>query len=752
MSANIDILLRVKDDSSGTLQNAATNIKGLGEAAQQADAKLKQAAGGSRAFAETAGKIDSAGRQARIGLSSMAQAAQLVGVDISGIVGPAASAADAIGDMVGAVGSLGLAAGAVGALVAAVGVAKFAIDQYNKSIAETILYHDQYLQSAYILTSQNKSLADSFEKVKEATIATQQISPQWILEHNQYSQGLIVSLKLLGIQYDTLEDKLQKARASFEAASFGARSGYDEVEHLRGAYDNLVVTGESADAILLRLSQAHQTAAQAAAAQAAEEERLTGILAGNVNAAASMAQAEATVDGWMTRVGAGNKAYNEVVQRGTKLIDDNNAALQRWAEQGAQMAAQAAQRVRDTIRSLVEQALTPTEVTLEDLNAAMAGKYIPKWDEFRRRVEAVATGTNIEQFGPKFKAQLEMVQGMFKDLNLDQIAAKLKDFSLFANMDTSSIKQLVDFGPIEQQVSEQVDAIIGKEKLMKAAFDDVWVSLSTQKKIDLANALGFDASTANIEGLKNQIQNAVTGATDGIADTATQGLTNGLNAAATTAGTLSKTIASNLNPGMVDLKKAIDPLIPSLQSAGDTLTKTTNPAFGALDTSTKNILASLQGIKSALDDDLKSFDAWVSGMPAYQTTIQNLITNALEPLQNTLDGIENALQRIIDKAKEAAGALAGMGAGNGSGANTTTGAPNAPGFQRGADFIVPPGFPNDSFPFRGWLTSGERVTITPAPQARATGSTFIFNVTVDSDARSQQLARRVRALAAHGVA
>lgn len=48
---------------------------------------------------------------------------------------------------------------------------------------------------------------------------------------------------------------------------------------------------------------------------------------------------------------------------------------------------------------------------------------------------------------------------------------------------------------------------------------------------------------------------------------------------------------------------------------------------------------------------------------------------------------------------------------------TTGGIPaqgGGPGFQRGADFIVPPGFQNDSFPFRA--SSGERVQVTPAGQ------------------------------------
>lgn len=50
-------------------------------------------------------------------------------------------------------------------------------------------------------------------------------------------------------------------------------------------------------------------------------------------------------------------------------------------------------------------------------------------------------------------------------------------------------------------------------------------------------------------------------------------------------------------------------------------------------------------------------------------------------------------------------------------------------FQHGGDFIVPPGFMNDSFPI--WVSSGERVRVTPAGQqaARGGGQPVIFNLT-----------------------
>lgn len=69
--------------------------------------------------------------------------------------------------------------------------------------------------------------------------------------------------------------------------------------------------------------------------------------------------------------------------------------------------------------------------------------------------------------------------------------------------------------------------------------------------------------------------------------------------------------------------------------------------------------------------------------------------------------------------------LAGLGSGGqpatASGGNQSS--PDMPGqgYASGADFIVPPGYPNDSYPMR--VQSGERVTVTPAGQGRG-GDTY----------------------------
>ena len=91
------------------------------------------------------------------------------------------------------------------------------------------------------------------------------------------------------------------------------------------------------------------------------------------------------------------------------------------------------------------------------------------------------------------------------------------------------------------------------------------------------------------------------------------------------------------------------------------------------------------------------------------------------------------------------GPLAGIGGGglpSVPSAGGTTPPVGGPGFARGGSFIVPQGFPNDTFPMR--VSSGERVTVSPRGSG---GGNFVFNVSVSNDAMLNALMRKVRGLA-----
>jgi hypothetical protein len=147
---------------------------------------------------------------------------------------------------------------------------------------------------------------------------------------------------------------------------------------------------------------------------------------------------------------------------------------------------------------LVEKALTPTDVTDEDMKLAQQGKYLDKWDEFRRRAEAVAKGTSALSFGIKFDADLKAL-----GMSAEEAARKFKDFSLFA--DPKNLK-LVNWQSMADDVAGQLLGLAGKANLMQEAIQKAFSSMSDPQKAALAK-LGIkswdDAFKALMPDAKN---------------------------------------------------------------------------------------------------------------------------------------------------------------------------------------------------------------------------------------------------------
>lgn len=99
--------------------------------------------------------------------------------------------------------------------------------------------------------------------------------------------------------------------------------------------------------------------------------------------------------------------------------------------------------------------------------------------------------------------------------------------------------------------------------------------------------------------------------------------------------------------------------------------------------------------------------------------------SALEALKDQLENIEGPFTARVNVSTS----------GGGGGATSPSGAtrPNIPGFARGADFIVPSGFRNDSF-LMG-VTSGERVTVTPHGEQRDGGYVDNRQITIVNRSR-----------------
>lgn len=739
MATNLEIILRVKDDGSVTLQKAATNVKALGDAAQQADAKLKSAAKGSSALSESSAlSRREFGQLAATGVAAFGLLDRALGNTDNKLAKFAQNASQI---------ALGFAAGGpVGAGIAALGVGiGLLLDHLNaveaaaqKARAELVKPFDDARAALESLNPPSDKLVATFEKMFGATEQVAQGMANMAKQSQEYRDALQRTLDL----QQAVAEKQLRLEEIMSRPPRGGR-GFVNSAAVEEYKQKLSAAADAAEELAIK-QQAAELAAGALALRLREQEITAGALITRWEALNSALLTYAQNTSAAALVEARWAQYNRAVASSLRMTESQmagtavtlrdlqqeeekaNAESKRLAEEGLRKLEDAARRVRDTIRGLVENALQPTSVTMEDLNAALAGKYIPKWDEFRRRVEAIASGTGIDQFGPKFKAQLEMVQAMFKNLSLDEIAAKFKDFSLFADMDIGNIKDLIDFGPIEAQVAQQVDAIIGKAKAMKVAFDEVWASLSTQKKIDLANALGLDAGALNIENLKNQIQGAVTGATAAVGDTTGQALTGGFQKAATAAGGLAGQITGAVAPSFATLKESIAANgLPALTAITDYTQKSAQPAMLLLGDTLRAINVELKEIKANIENDIGAFDALESKIPGYEAIFRSIIENALVPMRNALFDIAAALGEIVVEANKAATALEGLG-GKGK-TDTAPTTPLPPGYARGGAFRVEgqPGIDTNLVRFRA--TRGEIVTITPPGQRRGGSNQFTFD-------------------------
>lgn len=121
-------------------------------------------------------------------------------------------------------------------------------------------------------------------------------------------------------------------------------------------------------------------------------------------------------------------------------------------------------------------------------------------------------------------------------------------------------------------------------------------------------------------------------------------------------------------------------------------------------------------------------------------TLEEYIT-AVQRFNEELNGIPSTISVLIDLKVRGDEALAYL---KGGGIYAGTPAPNPatntgqsrtsrpggyiPGFQTGGSFVVPPGYPNDSYLMR--VSSGERVDVTPAGKSASAGMVWTGDVNI----------------------
>lgn len=306
-------------------------------------------------------------------------------------------------------------------------------------------------------------------------------------------------------------------------------------------------------------------------------------------------------------------------------------------------------QVADKVRGMVEQVLSPTSV---EQRAKMTGN---AWDEFRLRLQAVITGTSLDEYGADFVAQVQKMQEV-TGLALPDIASKFQDFSLFANADW--LKAALDVGAIDlsgitAQIDSMIDQIIGKANLVREAFSRIWDDMDFGKKIDLAKAMGLDVS-GGVEQLRDQIQGALSGAMSGVTTANLPG-TQGAQILGQATGVLEKNM-SNLVGTVQNLTPLLQPLGEKFAPLNEKI-KEINPQVEILKTNWstfRNDTAALTDLLEIAKGRLIDLSAIIAGDAT--SAFSAFLNNVLIPIRDTFAEISSLLGDIT-KQVEALDAL-----------------------------------------------------------------------------------------------
>ena len=160
------------------------------------------------------------------------------------------------------------------------------------------------------------------------------------------------------------------------------------------------------------------------------------------------------------------------------------------------------------------------------------------------------------------------------------------------------------------------------------------------------------------------------------------------------------------------------------------------------------------GLISAFKEEILQLDKIeTAGGEAATATGKMWVDNEdnLDNLEDSLEDLEDALEKIKEQARKAGAAMGSMRMPSGwqGGAQDPNIVPGViypsgerfvPGMQHGADFIVPPGYSNDSYPMR--VGTGEHVQVTPRGQLGGAGRGMTVNLYGNWNPETEQDAMR----------
>ena len=531
MSSSLEFLIQIRQaaDAAAAVRAFRTELQGADTDAKQAGAEIKSAgaqmksAFDSKDFASgfvaqfekipavtsrVAADVDRMGTRARVGLMGAAQAADLLGVNLSGTIMPAAQAADAIGDIAGSlagIGPAGLAAISVVGLLAAGFLALNAVmEERNRQIAEGILETDQWVQSVRAAAGANAEVTQSLREMAEAQARVQtgwswdpgDIAGRW-MQFDTVGKGVAQMLDMLGVKasqlHPALETSAQKAerlRNELDAVYGPATQAYNAIEELR-ASSNHAATSAYAHA------QAETQRAMQLDYAAAAARRLADALGDTRKESVDERRGDmSSLSKAKTDAAWGDKVFIPGVGWVSQSqLQSQEQAQQRWLAQQQQLMSQ--------IRSIVESVLTPTSVE------ARMKRNSDAWDEWVLRLRAAMTGTNLAavEWGAQFSAQLAEVQQR-TGKTLEQLEKEFSDFSLFADKANLS---LINWDAVNIDTADAIRKIVGKYNVVMQGVANFLKSPEGQALMpELKLALGLDAQ-ATADEVKKTLGQALGG-------------------------------------------------------------------------------------------------------------------------------------------------------------------------------------------------------------------------------------------------
>jgi hypothetical protein len=346
-----------------------------------------------------------------------------------------------------------LAAMAVGALIAKLNEAS---EAYKKAIEPYEKYRKELAETDKLSDSLAQSIRERLNVDKESAQNMADLTHKSATYKEAMDARAVVDERMI-VQGKKVKDAYDNLQATLEGVANNTIFDASLVDIARAAYESETNT-------LINLSNNRLADIEGLKQQAAAEKE-------------NAANWAATHGVWDSRA----EAYKKAADNLKKVVD---------ALKAANAAANA------TFKGALEKAMTPSEVTNEDVAATQAGKYTNKWDEFRRRAEAVMKGTDPSVYGDQFANMLKSL-----DMPLDELTRKFKDFSLFA--DPKNLK-LVDWSAMTADVEGQLDAMVGKLNATEVAVQEVWDRLTPEKK-EALKKLGIsslDDATKTLLGIK----------------------------------------------------------------------------------------------------------------------------------------------------------------------------------------------------------------------------------------------------------